>query len=266
MRIALGIEYDGAAFCGWQTQPEGCGVQDAIERAVGEVAAHEVKTVCAGRTDACVHAVCQVVHFDTAADRPMSAWVRGVNAVLPRTVAVRWARGVAEDFHARFSALSRQYRYYLLNRNQRAGLFAQYVGWFHSPIDEALMRDGSQSLIGEHDFSAFRSVDCQAASPVRTIHALQIERRGDLLCFELTANAYLQHMVRNIVGALVYVGCGRQQPGWIGELLEQRDRSRAAPTFSPNGLYLNAVSYAAHWDLPGVPEGTPASVLPVVSG
>jgi tRNA pseudouridine38-40 synthase len=250
MRVALGIEYDGAAFCGWQTQPEGCSVQDALERALGEIAAHRVNTFCAGRTDAAVHAFCQVAHFDTEAVRPLSAWVRGVNAALPGSVSVLWAREVGVEFHARYSATARRYRYFLLNRPQRPGLFGQYAGWFHAPLDAALMREGASSLVGQHDFSAFRAVDCQAKNPVRTIRELSVERRGDVICIDITANAYLQHMVRNIVGSLVYVGCGRQPPGWIAEVLEQRDRARAAPTFSPNGLYLCSVEYASHWGLP----------------
>ncbi len=261
MRVALGIEYDGAAFCGWQTQPDGCGVQDALEAALSEVAAHATKTVCAGRTDASVHALCQVVHFDTDACRPLSAWVRGVNAVLPDAVAVRWAHEVDNDFHARFSAINRRYRYFLLNRPQRPGLFGQYVGWFHAELDAERMQYSARALVGEHDFSAFRAADCQAKNPVRTVHELRVDRHGDLVCFDVTANAFLQHMVRNIVGALVYVGCGRQQAEWIGQVLAQRDRSRAAPTFSPNGLYLSSVGYAPHWGLPDVPADTPANIL-----
>ena len=244
-----------------QTQPDGCSVQDAIERALSEIAAQETKTVCAGRTDASVHAVCQVVHFDTEAHRPLSAWVRGVNAVLPDAVAVRWAQEVSSDFHARFSAINRRYRYFLLNRSQRPGLFGQYVGWFHADLDTERMQSAARALVGEHDFSAFRAADCQAKNPVRTVHELRVDRRNDVVCFDVTANAFLQHMVRNIVGALVYVGCGRQPPDWIGQVLAQRDRSRAAPTFSPNGLYLNSVGYATHWGLPDVPADTPANIL-----
>jgi len=266
MRVALGIEYDGAAFCGWQTQPEACGVQDALEAALSEIAANATKTVCAGRTDASVHALGQVVHFDTQAQRPLSAWVRGVNAVLPDAVAVRWAHVVSDEFHARFSALSRRYRYFLLNRSQRPGLFGQYVGWFHSGLDVELMQSGARALVGEHDFSTFRAADCQAKNPVRTVHDLRIQSQGDVVCVDITANAYLQHMVRNIVGALVYVGSARQPPEWIAQILEQRDRSQAAPTFSPNGLYLSSVGYASHWGLPDSSTDTPASVLLATSG
>ena len=262
MRVALGLEYDGAAFCGWQTQPGGCGVQNALERALSEIAAASVKTYCAGRTDAGVHAFCQVVHFDTDAVRPLTAWIRGVNAVLPGSVSILWSHEVSGDFHARYSATARRYRYFLLNRPQRPGLYGQYAGWFHAPLDAALMQEGASSLVGEHDFSAFRAVECQARNPVRTIRELKVRRQGDVICFDITANAYLQHMVRNIVGALVYVGCGRQQPAWIPEILEQRDRTRAAPTFSPNGLYLCSVEYAGHWGLPGSsPHSFPDAVL-----
>jgi tRNA pseudouridine38-40 synthase len=251
MRVALGLEYDGAAFCGWQTQSGGCGVQDALEAALSEIAAERVATVCAGRTDAGVHAVCQVAHFDSQAVRPLSAWTRGVNAVLHGSAGVRWAQPVDDEFHARFSAQSRRYKYFLVNRPQRPGLFGKHIGWFHAPLDEHAMRAAAQALVGEHDFSAFRAAECQAKNPVRVIRQLTVSRRADLICFDITANAFLQHMVRNIVGALIYVGCGRHQPAWIPEILEARDRTHAAPTFPANGLYLHSVEYAEQWGLPG---------------
>jgi tRNA pseudouridine38-40 synthase len=253
-RIALGIEYDGAAFCGWQTQPGGCSVQDALERALSEIAAHPVATICAGRTDAGVHALNQVAHFDTAALRPANAWVRGVNALLPGGACVLWSRDVDEQFHARYSALSRTYVYYLLQRPQRPALAAARVGWFHLPLSLERMQEAAQCLLGEHDFSAFRAAECQAANPVRTLTRVRVERRGALLRFELQANGFLQHMVRNIVGSLVYVGSGRQDVPWLREVLDSRDRSRAAPTFSAAGLYLAQVEYAARWKLPP-PQG-----------
>lgn len=252
MRIALGLEYDGAAFCGWQTQRSGCGVQDALETALSEIAAQHVTTVCAGRTDAGVHACCQVTHFDADAVRPLSAWTRGVNAALNCSASVLWAREVDGEFHARFSATARRYKYFLLNRPHRPGLFGNRVGWFHAALDAGAMQAAAQSLVGQHDFSAFRAAECQAKNPVRVIRDLTVSRQGDLICFDVTANAFLQHMVRNIVGSLVYVGCGRQPPTWINEILEARDRSRAAPTMSPNGLYLFSVEYAQHWGLPGM--------------
>jgi len=265
MRIALGLEYDGVGFCGWQTQPSGCGVQDVLEVALSEIAEQSVKTICAGRTDAGVHACCQVAHFDVDAVRPMSAWTRGVNALLTSSASVLWAQQVDPEFHARFSATARRYKYFLLNRAHRPGLFGNHLGWFHETLVESTMQAAAQALVGEHDFSTFRAAECQAKSPVRTVHALNVSRFGDLVCFDITANAFLQHMIRNIVGSLIYVGCGRQPPSWIGEILEARDRSLAAPTSSANGLYLYSVEYAKHWGLPSrlsdsLPEGVLAAL------
>ncbi|HEX6412403.1 MAG TPA: tRNA pseudouridine(38-40) synthase TruA [Burkholderiales bacterium] len=249
-RIALGLEYDGSRFLGWQKQPGGATVQDALESGLAEVAGAAIATIAAGRTDRGVHARLQVVHFDTAAQRPLSAWVRGVNALLPPPVAVLWAHEVADDFHARYSALSRSYRYELLNRAVRPALSASYTGWFHLPLDVPAMREAAAALLGEHDFSAFRSSECQAKSPVRTIHALEIERRGERIDFLIRANAFLHHMVRNLVGTLVYVGKGKHPAPWVKEVLESRSRARAAPTFGAEGLYLETIEYAAKWGLP----------------
>jgi len=250
MRIALGIEYDGSRFLGWQTQPGGGAVQDALEAALTAIAGAEVHVICAGRTDRGVHASEQVIHFDPPATRPESAWVRGVNAMLPESVAVLWARPVPDAFHARFSAQSRSYRYILLNRAVRPALAARYAGWFHRALDVLAMRHASEYLVGEHDFSAFRSSECQAKTPVRTVNRLEIECSGERIDFVITANAFLHHMVRNIVGTLVYVGKGKHPPIWLREVLASRDRARAAPTVGPEGLYLDAVEYAAHWALP----------------
>ncbi|HJS80346.1 MAG TPA: tRNA pseudouridine(38-40) synthase TruA [Vitreimonas sp.] len=249
-RIALGLEYDGSRFLGWQKQPGGATVQDALESGLAEVAGAVIATIAAGRTDRGVHARLQVVHFDTAAQRPLSAWVRGVNALLPPPVAVLWAHEVADDFHARYSALSRGYRYELLNRGVRPALSASYTGWFHLPLDVPAMREAAAALVGEHDFSAFRSSECQAKSPVRTIQALSIERRGERIDFVIRANAFLHHMVRNLVGTLVYVGKGKHPPRWAKEVLESRERARAAPTFGPQGLYLETIEYEPKWGLP----------------
>lgn len=256
MRIALGLEYDGRAFCGWQTQPGGGSVQDALESALARIAAHPVSVVCAGRTDAGVHATGQVVHFDTASDRPGNAWVRGVNSHLPASVAVRWARDTAPDFHARFDALSRRYCYLLLPRAARPGLHSGRVGWWHGPLDVPAMQEAALALVGEHDFSAFRAAECQARSPVRILHEVRVVTAGALVRFELRANAFLHHMVRNIVGALVYVGAGRQPAGWLAGLLAARDRRLAPPTFAPDGLYLTGVEYPPDRGLPG-PETDP---------
>jgi len=260
-RIALGIEYDGSRFLGWQTQPGGGTVQDALEAALAGIAGTPVGVTCAGRTDRGVHARGQVVHFDTGAERPDPAWVRGVNALLPDSVAVLWSCRVAGDFHARYSAVSRSYRYVLINRPVRPALDACYAGWHHASLDVEAMRAAATLLLGEHDFSAFRSAECQAKSPVRTLHSIGIEREGDRVEFTLRANAWLQHMVRNIIGTLVYVGAGRQAPQWAKQVLDGRDRALAAPTFAPQGLYLEAVEYDSAWNLPTA--GTGKRALPV---
>ncbi len=244
-RFALGIEYDGSQFCGWQTQKSGCSVQDAVESALSAVAAQRVATICAGRTDAGVHATAQVVHFDSDAVRPDTAWVRGVNALLPDAVAVQWVRAVPETFHARYGALERRYHYLLLDQPVRPALNRDHVGWIHQHLDIPPMQEAALALTGEHDFSAFRSSECQAKSPVRRLRQIRIERRGDYVVFEVAANAFLHHMVRNIVGTLVYIGSRRKVPGWAREVLESRDRSLAAPTISGAGLYLTGVDYEA---------------------
>lgn len=252
MRYALGIEYDGAGFCGWQSQAGGGAVQDAVETALSIVADSPTRVICAGRTDAGVHAIEQVVHFDTEARRPENAWVRGVNTHLPASVAVRWSRGVSDEFHARFSARGRRYRYLLLNRPQRPGLLAGRVGWHHQPLDERLMTQAASLLVGEHDFSAFRSAECQAKSPIKLLREASVIRHGETIVFEFAASAFLHHMVRNIIGALVYVGKGTHPPEWVAELLVRRDRSQAAPTFAAAGLYFAGVDYDPVWRLPPV--------------
>jgi tRNA pseudouridine38-40 synthase len=250
MRIALGLEYDGSPFQGWQTQPAGNTVQDALQAALAQIAGEPVAVTCAGRTDRGVHASGQVVHFDSAAERPDSAWVRGVNGFLPESIAVLWARRVPEDFHARYAARSRTYRYVLVSRGVRPALAARYAGWTHAPLDVAAMGDAARHLLGEHDFSAFRSSECQAKTPVRTLHELRVESRGERIDVVLRANAFLHHMVRNIVGTLVHVGKGARAPDWALEVLRSRDRGAAAATFGPQGLYLEAVEYGASWELP----------------
>jgi tRNA pseudouridine38-40 synthase len=244
------VEYDGSRFLGWQTQPGGGTVQDALEGALSTVAAVPVSVTCAGRTDRGVHALGQVVHFDTEADRPDSAWVRGANALLPDSVAVLWSKRVDADFHARYAARSRTYRYLLVNRPVRPALAARHAGWYHAPLEVGPMREAAALLVGEHDFSAFRAAECQAKSPVRTLHEIAIERDGERIEFRLRANAWLQHMVRNIVGTLVYVGAGKEAPAWARALLDSRDRAHAAPTFASEGLYLASVEYEARWGLP----------------
>ena len=250
-RIALCLEYDGRGFTGWQTQPDRRGVQDALERALAKIADEPVASVCAGRTDSCVHATAQIVHFDTGAERPPSAWVRGVNSHLPRTVAVLWAQEVGADFHARFAANARHYRYLLLNRPVRPGVLAGRVGWYHRSLDPGRMRRAAQCLLGSHDFSAFRAASCQAASPVRELRRIAIEMRNDMLSFDFEANAFLHHMVRNLVGALVRVGSGAWPVERLADVLAGGERSRAAPTFAADGLYLCGVEYPPKWPLPG---------------
>ncbi|MEQ1774259.1 MAG: tRNA pseudouridine(38-40) synthase TruA [Burkholderiales bacterium] len=254
MRNALGVEYDGSGFCGWQTQPEGCAVQDRLEAALTQIAGlpavAAIATICAGRTDAGVHALAQVVHFDCAVERPESAWVRGVNALLPPTIAVTWMRPVPDAFNARFSATARHYRYVLLNHPVRPAVDHGRVGWFHMPLDVERMRAAAVCLLGEHDFSAFRSSQCQAKSPVRKLTQLTITSQGPYVIFDLCANGFLHHMVRNLVGSLIYVGSERQEVAWMRELLAVRDRKFAAPTFDAAGLYLTGVDYDAAWNLP----------------
>ncbi|MHB9101256.1 MAG: tRNA pseudouridine(38-40) synthase TruA [Sulfuricella sp.] len=250
MRIALGVEYDGSRFCGWQSQLSGCGVQDILERAISGIAGESIRVVTAGRTDTGVHALHQVVHFDTDAARPDSAWIRGVNALLPDSVGVLWAQPVSDEFHARFSAVSRSYRYLLLNHPVRPALLSGKAGWFHQPLDVEAMQQGAQFLLGEHDFSAFRAAECQAKSPIKHLQKIGIATSGDYILFDFTANAFLHHMVRNLVGSLVYVGKGKHPPAWMLELLENRNRTHSAPTFAPDGLYLAGIGYDPKWAIP----------------
>lgn len=250
MRLALGIEYDGSSFSGWQIQPETSTIQGEIERGLSQIAAAPIHIFCAGRTDTGVHATYQIVHFDTEVVRPDGAWVRGLNALISDDIAALWVAEVAPDFHARFSALRRTYRYFLLNREQRPALLAKKVGWYHRKLDVDAMNRAAPALIGQHDFSAFRSSECRAKSPVRTVEAFSVRSFGDIIIFDITANAFLHHMVRNIIGTLVYIGAGKHSVSWMEEVLNSRDRSVAAPTFSPNGLYLISVDYDPQWKLP----------------
>lgn len=250
-RIALGIEYDGRGFCGWQTQPGGCAIQDHVERALAEIHGAPVHTVTAGRTDAGVHALGQVVHFDARNARPESAWVKGVNAHLPAGISVSWAKAVPSAFDARRCALERAYRYVLLNRPVRPAMLAGRVGWVHGVLDDGAMAEAASCLLGVHDFSAFRAAECQARSPVRELRRASMTRLGEFLCFEFRANAFLHHQIRNMVGALVWVGLGRRPAAWVGEVLESRDRSLGAATFAPDGLYLAEVRYDGNFALPG---------------
>lgn len=256
-RVALGIEYHGGAYAGWQAQrsPALPTVQETLEAALSRVADHPVATVCAGRTDAGVHASAQVVHFDTHAVRPLRAWVMGANSLLPADVAVQWAREVGPDFHARFSATYRRYRYLVLNRAQRTALAAGSACLERRPLDAARMHEAAQCLLGERDFSAFRGAGCQSRTPMRRLDRIAVERAGDLLTIEVEANAFLLHMVRNIAGSLLAVGTGERAPEWLGGVMASRDRTLAAATAPAAGLYLVDVGYDARWALPAPPAG-----------
>jgi tRNA pseudouridine38-40 synthase len=250
LRIALGIEYDGAPFCGWQTQPAGGSAQDALEGALTQFANAKVDVVAAGRTDAGVHATAQVVHLDAPVERTMASWVRGTNTYLPPALRVLWACGVPDAFHARYSAVARTYDYLLLNDAVAPAVLHRKVGWYHRPLDLVAMQSASRLILGEHDFSAFRDAQCQAKSPVRMVHAARVMVHGNLFAFRFTANAFLHHMVRNLVGCLVNIGAGKQAPSWMAELLATRDRRDAAPTFAPDGLYLSGIDYDDRFGLP----------------
>jgi tRNA pseudouridine38-40 synthase len=254
VRIALGIEYDGAGFNGWQTQPDRRSVQDALEGALAALAEAPISTICAGRTDAGVHALDQVVHFDTEVARPLSAWVRGTNRFLPQSVSVRWARSLGDDFHARFGALRRTYDYWILNDAVRSPLAHDRATWVFRPLDAEAMRRAAAHLVGSHDFTSFRSAECQAASPVRELQQLDVDRFGRWIRIRATANAFLHHMVRNISGTLVAVGIGRQSPAWVRDVLLAQDRAAAAATLGAAGLYLARVEYDARFELPA-PDG-----------
>lgn len=254
-RLALGLEYDGRPFQGWQSQPSRQTVQDVLEAAIARFTGRQerIAVIAAGRTDAGVHALGQVIHLDTDALRSMHAWVRGLDALLPPTIAVRWAREVPETFHARFSALRRSYVYRIFNDPIRSALLDGRAAWCFRPLDLNAMREAAGTLLGEHDFSSFRSVQCQAKSPVKRLERLDIRREGANIEFVFTANAFLHHMVRNIVGSLVYVGLGRRPAAWMSEVLAARDRTRAAPTYAACGLYFATAEYPPEFGLPRVP-------------
>lgn len=276
MRIALGLSYDGAGFSGWQTQPQGNGAQDQLERALRrfcglseqhaaqantyptEVAS--LATVCSGRTDAGVHALQQVVHLDAPVQRREFSWVLGLNQYLPASMAVQWAREVPPHFDARFSALRRRYRYWLLCTRVRPSLAHARVGWLHAQLAVEPMREAATLLLGEHDFSAFRSSACQAKTPVRELQAIEVRSHEPFIVFDFVANAFLHHMVRNLMGCLIQVGLAHQPPHWVRHVLESRSRQAAAPTFMPDGLYFLGADYPASFNLPAPPN----PVLPLI--
>jgi len=255
MRLALGICYNGQAYNGWQSQSSGNTVQDFLEKALGEFSARRVSTICAGRTDAGVHGLMQVVHFDTPLMRESFSWIRGTNRFLPPDIAVQWAQPVPPSFHSRASAVSRRYVYLLLESPVRPSIDAGKVGWVFRRLNKAAMCDAAALLIGEHDFTSFRASSCQARTPVKNIRRIEIRNRGAYWQFEFEADAFLHHMIRNIMGCLILVGEGLQPPEWMGRVLAARDRNAAAPTFSPDGLYFLGPVYDSHW---GLPERVPA--------
>jgi tRNA pseudouridine38-40 synthase len=254
-RLALGVAYRGAAYHGWQSQSDGRTVQDAVEQALSAFAAQPLTTVCAGRTDAGVHGLNQVVHLDTTVDREPFSWVRGTNRYLPSDIAVQWCRPVAAAFHARNSARGRRYRFVVLESPVRPALEQGQAGWVFRPLDGDAMRAAAAHLVGEHDFTSFRAADCQSPTPIKTLNAIGISRRGAYWRFDFDGNAFLQHMVRNILGCLVAVGSGGRPPGWMAEVLAARRRDAAAPTFPADGLYFVGPYYDGAWQ---IPQQTPA--------
>lgn len=266
-RLAVGFEYDGTAYAGWQTQQPGVrSVQQEAERALGVIADSPVDLVCAGRTDAGVHARLQVAHFDTDAVRPLRGWTLGANSNLPRDISVAWVLPVPAHFHARYSAEARTYRYFIFNRHVRSALVEKRAAHVHRPLDHERMRAGAAALVGEHDFSAFRSSECQARSTVRRLTQLAVERDGDWIVMDVTANAFLHHMVRNIAGLLIAIGQGDQPPSWAREVLESRDRTRGGVTAPAEGLYMWSIDYPAAFGLPVPPRSAmiaPPTVLQV---
>ncbi|MBD3646821.1 MAG: tRNA pseudouridine(38-40) synthase TruA [Pseudomonadales bacterium] len=253
-RICLGVTYNGADFHGWQYQSENVAtVQQCLEKALSKVADHHVRVTCAGRTDSGVHATWQVVHFDTQSSRPLKAWVFGVNAHLPDSVCVTWARSVPADFDARFSATARRYFYLIHNHPVRSALMAELVSRDHRPLDADVMNEAAAALPGERDFTSFRAANCQSNTPMRNVHHARVQRRGDLIVIDIAANAFLHHMVRNIAGVLQDIGAGEKPVSWMAELLELRDRTRAGVTAPPNGLYLVDVTYPEDFGLPAGP-------------
>lgn len=255
MRIALGIEYDGSKYFGWQRQQEVVSVQQCVETALSKIADQSIEIFCAGRTDAGVHATGQVVHFDVKCERRMAAWTLGVNSQLPEDIAVRWAKIVEPDFHARFSATARQYRYIIYNSPYRGAILGRGISHYHGHLNESLMHRAGQCLLGEHDFTSFRAVQCQSRSPFRCVHHLDVVRKGDFVIIDIKANAFVHHMVRNIAGSLIEVGQAKHPPEWIDDVLALKDRTKAAATAKPQGLYLVAVDYPASFDIPELEPG-----------
>jgi len=256
MRIALGVEYDGSQFHGWQAQKDGVRtVQSVLEQALQQVANHPVKTICAGRTDTGVHGIGQVVHFDSPSQRTSRNWILGANVNLPADVNVSWAQPVADSFHARFSATGRHYRYLILNRMTRSALMANRATFVHKPLNAQLMHAAGQVLVGRHDFSSYRALQCQAKSPVRTLRSLTVARQGEQIALRVSADGFLHHMIRNIAGVLMAIGAEEQPTTWAREVLELRDRTLGGVTAPPDGLYFERVDYPEKFALPADLQG-----------
>lgn len=255
MRYALGVEYDGKNYCGWQRQKSVVSVQQTLEQALSKIADEPIEVVCAGRTDTGVNATNQVIHFDTTKTRKDVAWTLGVNTHLPDDIAVTWVKAVADEFHARFSATARRYRYVIYNNKLRSAILSHGISHWHQSLDEQLMHQGAQHLVGKHDFTSFRTVHCQSHSPVRTIEHCQITRQGKFIIVDIKANAFLHHMVRNIVGSLMRVGQSKESTTWIKEVLELKNRCMAGVTAPPEGLYFVEVDYPQQFELPKMPFG-----------
>ncbi len=253
MRYALGIEYNGTHYHGWQKQTNAPSVQTTLEQAISQIANHPIETICAGRTDAGVHALNQVIHFDTTAMRDAHAWLFGINRFLPSDINVSWIRPVSDDFHARYSATARRYGYVIYHAPVRSSILGQNVTWIHRKLDVVAMREASHYLIGTHDFTSFRAQECQAKTAIRTVQHLNIIENGALLVIDIKANAFLHHMVRNIVGVLLAVGRGDQPPTWVNDVLLARDRRNAGVTMPPNGLHFIGVDYPDEFTLPAEP-------------
>lgn len=254
-KIALGIEYDGSRFSGWQRQDHVLCVQQSIEEAIAKIAQHKISITCAGRTDAGVHATYQVVHFESPVDRPMRAWTMGINSNVPKSIAVRWGKEVPNEFDARFSATARKYRYIIYNHALRPGILNGGLTHEYNQINAEWMHQAAQALVGEHDFTSFRAAHCQSNTPVRCVHHIKVVRMGAYVVVEVKANAFLHHMVRNFVGSLITVGRGLEPVEWIQQLLAMKDRAKASMTAKPNGLYLVDVDYPAEYELPKSSQG-----------
>lgn len=261
MRVALGLEYDGSRYHGWQRQPKLNTVQGAIEHSLTKIIGKDVAVHCAGRTDTAVHAAGQVIHFDCDVNRALKAFVFGLNSQLPKDISIKWSKEVPDDFHVRYTAEKREYRYMIYNHPIRPAHLRSYLTWYYRPLNHELMQEAAESLVGEHDFSSFRSTECQSKTPVRRIESISIHRSGDIIYFDIVANAFLHHMVRNIAGVLMAIASGRKPVDWAKELLEQKNRALGAETAPPYGLYLTRVTYPEQYDLPEMHIANPLLLL-----